>query len=95
MRTQDLEALCKVYSQSVFRDLKWLLLSSRLQASCCPTSWSLRSKMRLPPCCERGPAPGKTGRKELAVLVQGHLFFLLPLYHCDIEYILDVNVSEV
>lgn len=81
---RDLEMLgtgC-TFAESLFCNLKWLLLSSRLQALCCPRSWSLRSKMRLPPYCERGPTQGK-GREErnlqysaqLLWHVQGHLFF--------------------
>lgn len=74
--------------KSLFCNLKWLLLSSRLQALCCPRCWSLRSKMRLPQCCERGLTQGKRreGRKELTVLGTAPLthartsFFTL-LYH--------------
>lgn len=49
-------------TKSLFCNLKWLLLSSRLQALCCPRSWSLRSKMRLPRCFESGGG----GRKKRA-----------------------------
>lgn len=40
-------------------DLKWLFLSSRLQASCCPRCWSLRSKMRLLQSYKSRSAQGK------------------------------------
>lgn len=60
-------------TESLFCNLKWLLLSSRLQASCCPRSWSLRSKMRLPQCCESGPTGEEEGRKELTALYSAPL----------------------
>lgn len=70
------------YTQSLFCNLKWLLLSSRLQASCCPRCWSLRSKMRLLQCCEWADTGEDEGRKERTYStllsswhVQGHLFF--------------------
>lgn len=69
------------YRNSVL-NLKWLLLSSRLQASCCPRCWSLRSKMRLPQCCESGPTRGeKREEKNLQYSsriiwhVQGRFFY--------------------
>lgn len=59
-------------------NIKWLLLSSRLQASCCPRSWSLRSKMRLPQCCENRATQGEEENLQSAAQflwhVQGHLF---------------------
>lgn len=81
---RDLEMLGKdcTFAESLFCNLKWLLLSSRLQALCCPRSWSLRSKMRLPPYCERGPTQGKRREEknlqysaQLLWHEQGHLFF--------------------
>lgn len=81
---KDLEMLgtgCTV-TKSLFCNLKWLLLSSRLQASCCPRCWSLRSKMRLPQCCESGLTQGERREEknlqysaQLLWHVQGHLFY--------------------
>lgn len=63
---RDLEMFgtgCTV-TESLFCTLKRLLLSSRSQASCCPRCWSLRSKTRLPQCCESGPAQGKRRQEK-------------------------------
>lgn len=67
---RDLEMLsteCTV-TESLPINLKRLLLSSRLQASCCPRCWSLRSKMRLLQCCEWADTGEEEGIKELPAL---------------------------
>lgn len=87
---RDLEMLCteRTVTESLFCDLKWLLLSSRLQELCCPRSWSLRFKMRLPQCCESATTEGKKTKErnlqystQLLWHVQGHLFYS---YYCNI-----------
>lgn len=84
------DARYRLYSvKSLFCNLKWLLLSSRLQESCCPRCWSLRFKMRLPQCCERGPTQGKRGREEknlqyLVPLTCARTSFLKLLYHSNV-----------
>lgn len=75
-------------TESLLCNLKWLLLSSRLQASCCPRCWSLRSKMRLLQCCEWADTGEEEGIKELPALCSVPLirartslfyfFFLFP-----------------
>lgn len=95
---RDLEMLgagCTI-TLSLFCNLKWLLLSSRLQGSCCPRSWSLRSKMRLPQCCETGSTQrGRRGEEKnlqysarLLWHLKGHLFKKkkkkLRLYLCNV-----------
>lgn len=97
-RPRDLEILstgCTV-TEILFFNLKWLLLSSRLQASCCPRCWSLRSKMRLPQCCESRPTRGEKREEKnwlycarLIWHVQGHLFYC---YHIPASTFLILNV---
>lgn len=89
------DAWCRLHTHSsVLCNLKWLPLSSRLLASCCPKCWSLRSRMRLLQRCE--PTQGKMGGKKRTYstlficsdmckdIFFSFLFFKPLLYNCNI-----------